>query len=176
MDLKAPGNLLYIIGDTFNELGGSEYYKLKGYLGASVPKVKGGKAKHTFKAVTKAIDQGLVKSCHDLSEGGLAVATAEMAFAGGYGLEIDLSKVPGKELKRNDFVLFSESNSRFLIEVEESDRQVFEQLMRGKACVKIGKVTKEEKLLIHGLNKKVVVDAPLTELRHNWKKTLSGES
>jgi phosphoribosylformylglycinamidine synthase len=176
MDLKAPGNLLYIIGDTFNELGGSEYYKLKGYLGASVPKVKGGKAKHTFKAVTKAIDQGLVKSCHDLSEGGLAVATAEMAFAGGYGLEIDLSKVPGKELKRNDFVLFSESNSRFLIEVEERNSQVFEQLMKGKACVKIGKVTKEEKLLIHGLNKKVVVDAPLTELRHNWKKTLSGES
>ena len=117
MDLKAPGNLLYIIGDTFNELGGSEYYKLKGYLGASVPKVKGAKAKRTFKAVTKAIDSGFVKSCHDLSEGGLAVAAAEMAFAGGYGLEIDLSKVPGKELTRNDFVLFSESNSRFLIEV-----------------------------------------------------------
>ena len=122
MDLKAPGNLLYIIGDTFNELGGSEYYKLKGYLGANVPKVKGAKAKRTFKAVTKAIDQGIVKSCHDLSEGGLAVAAAEMAFAGGYGLEIDLGKVPGKDLIRNDTVLFSESNSRFLIEVEERDR------------------------------------------------------
>ncbi len=115
MDLKAPGNLLYIIGETFNELGGSEYYKIKGYLGANVPKVKGAKAKRTFKAVTKAIDSGLVKSCHDLSEGGLAVAAAEMAFAGGYGLDLDLSKVPGKELERNDFVLFSESNSRFLI-------------------------------------------------------------
>ncbi len=96
MDLKAPGNLLYIIGDTFNELGGSEYYKLKGYLGANVPKVKGGKAKRTFKAVTKAIDSSLIKSCHDLSEGGLAVAAAEMAFAGGHGLELDLRKVPGK--------------------------------------------------------------------------------
>ena len=59
MDLKAPGNLLYIIGETFNELGGSEYYKLKGYLGASVPKVRGAKAKRTFKAVTKAIDEGI---------------------------------------------------------------------------------------------------------------------
>ncbi len=96
MELKAPGNLLYIIGETYNELGGSEYYKLKGYLGASVPKVKGAKAKRTFRAVTKAIDEGLVKSCHDLSEGGLAVAAAEMAFASGYGLEIDLSKVPVK--------------------------------------------------------------------------------
>jgi phosphoribosylformylglycinamidine synthase II len=175
IDLKAPGNLVYIVGDTYNELGGSEYYKLKGYLGASVPKVKGGKAKRTFKVVIKAIDQGFVKSCHDLSEGGLAVAAAEMAFAGGYGLELDLAKVPGKELERNDFVLFSESNSRFLIEVEGRDRQNFEALMKGKACKKIGKVTKEEHLVILGLNKKVVVDAPIAELRHSWKKTLSGD-
>ncbi len=176
MDLKAPGNLLYIIGDTFNELGGSEYYKLKGYLGASVPKVKGAKAKRTFRAVTKAIDSGLIKSCHDLSEGGLAVAAAEMAFAGGYGLELDLGKVPGKALERNDFVLFSESNSRFLIEVSEKDRQEFEALMKGKTCAQIGKVTKDEKLLIHGLNQKIVVDASLAELRRSWKRTLSGES
>ena len=175
MDLKAPGNLLYVVGETFNELGGSEYYKLKGYLGASVPKVKGAKAKRTFKAVTKAIDFGLIKTCHDLSEGGLAVAAAEMAFAGGYGLELDLGKVPGKALERNDFVLFSESNSRFLVEVSEKDRQEFEALMKGKACAKIGKVTKDEKLLIHGLNRKIVVDASLAELRRSWKKTLSGE-
>ena len=126
MELKAPGNLLYIIGETFNELGGSEYYKLKGFLGASVPKVKGAKAKRTFRAVTEAIDEGLVKSCHDLSEGGLAVAAAEMAFASGYGLEIDLCKVPSKEVERNDFALFSESNSRFLIEVAEADKEDFE--------------------------------------------------
>jgi phosphoribosylformylglycinamidine synthase len=176
MDLKAPGNLLYIIGETFNELGGSEYYKLKGYLGASVPKVKGAKAKRTFKAVTKAIDLGLVKSCHDLSEGGLAVAAAEMAFAGGYGLELNLDKVPGKELERNDFALFSESNSRFLLEVTENDKKEFETLMKGKKCVLIGKVTKDERLLIHGLNQKIVIDASLAELRHAWKKTLSGES
>ena len=176
MDLKAPGNLLYVVGETFNELGGSEYYKLKGYLGASVPKVKGAKAKRIFKAVTKAIDLGLIKSCHDLSEGGLAVAAAEMAFAGGYGLELDLGKVPGKALERSDFVLFSESNSRFLLEVSEKDRQEFEALMKGKACAKIGKVTKDEKLLIQGLNRKIVVDASLAELRRSWKKTLSGES
>jgi phosphoribosylformylglycinamidine synthase len=175
MDLKAPGNLLYVVGETFNELGGSEYYKLKGYLGANVPKVKGAKAKRTFKAVTKAIDLGLIKTCHDLSEGGLAVAAAEMAFAGGYGLELDLGKVPGKALERSDFVLFSESNSRFLVEVSEKDRQEFEALMKGKACAKIGKVTKDEKLLIHGLNQKIVVDASLAELRRSWKKTLSGE-
>ena len=175
MDLKAAGNLLYIIGETFNELGGSEYYKLKGFLGASVPKVRGAKAKRTFKIVTKAIDEGLVKSCHDLSEGGLAVATAEMAFAGGLGLEIDLRGVSGKELTRNDFVLFSESNSRFLIEVAEADKENFEELMKGKNCTLIGKVTKEQKLLVHDLKGKVTVDASLETLRRSWKKTLSPE-
>ena len=175
MDLKTPGNLLYIVGETFNELGGSEYYKLKGYLGASVPKVKGAKAKRTFKAVTRAIDEGLVKSCHDLSEGGLAVTAAEMAFAGGYGLELDLRKVPGKELVRNDFVLFSESNSRFLIEVAEADGVDFEALMKGKGYALIGKVTKEATLRIQGLNGRVAVEASLDKLRHSWKKTLSPE-
>ena len=175
MNLKAPGNTLYIVGETFNELGGSEYYKLKGFLGANVPKVKGAKAKRTFRAVTEAIDLGLVKSCHDLSEGGLAVAAAEMAFAGGYGLELDLRKAPSKTLVRSDFVLFSESNSRFLVEVAGQDKYAFENLMKSKACAEIGKVTQDEKLLIHGLNGKVVVDASLAELRRSWKKTFSME-
>jgi phosphoribosylformylglycinamidine synthase len=176
MDLKAPEDLLYIIGKTFNELGGSEYYKLKGFLGASVPKVKSAKAKRTFRAVTKAIDSGLIKSCHDLSEGGLAVAAAEMAFAGGYGLKLDLSKVPGKALERDDFVLFSESNSRFLLEVPQQNRRDFEELMKGKSCAQIGRVTREERLVINGLNGKIVVDSPLEKLRRSWKKTLDGES
>jgi phosphoribosylformylglycinamidine synthase len=175
MDLKSPGNLLYVIGETFQELGGSEYYKLKGYLGASVPKVKGAKAKRTFKVITKAIDMGLVKSCHDLSEGGLAVAAAEMAFAGDLGAEVDLSQLPGKGLIRNDFALFSESNSRFLLEVSERDRQDFEDLMRGKSCNQIGKVTASKRLAISSLDKKILVDASVAELRRSWKKTLSPE-
>ena len=175
MELKAPGNLFYIIGETYNELGGSEYYKLKGFLGANVPKVKGAKAKRTFERLLKLLIEGLVKSCHDLSEGGLAVAAAEMAFASGYGLEIDLCKVPRKEVERNDFALFSESNSRFLIEVAEADKEDFETLIKGKNCALIGKVTKEPKLLIVGLNGKNAIDASLENLRHSWKKTLNQE-
>ena len=175
VDLKEAGNPIYIIGETYPELGGSEYYKLKGYLGASVPKVHGGKAKRTFNVVTKAIDFGMVKSCHDLSEGGLAVAAAEMAFASGLGLEINLQMVPAKDVARNDFVLFSESNSRFLIEVALRDKEDFEELMKGKNCSQIGTVTKEPKLSITGLNGQVVVDAPLDKLRQSWKKTLNPE-
>jgi phosphoribosylformylglycinamidine synthase len=118
---------------------------------------------------------GLIRSCHDLSEGGLAVAAAEMAFAGGLGLEIDLCKLPCKGVERNDFELYSESNSRFLIEVAEADKAEFDALMKGKGCAEIGKVTEKESLLIHGLNGKIAVDASLAELRKSWKKTLSGE-
>jgi len=174
VDLKAPGNLVYILGDTYPELGGSEYYKLKGFLGKSVPKMHATKARKAYYNLTKAMGEGIVKSCHDLSEGGLAVASAEMALASDYGLDLDLKKVPTKDFTRNDFVLFSESNSRFLIEIAEKDKADFEKLMR-KSCALIGKVTKEQKLLIHGLNGKVVVDASLETLRRSWKKTLSPE-
>jgi phosphoribosylformylglycinamidine (FGAM) synthase-like enzyme len=98
-----------------------------------------------------------------------------MAFASGYGLEIDLNKVPRKEVMRSDFVLFSESNSRFLIEVAESDKEDFETLMKGKNCELIGKVTKEPKLFIVGLNGKSAIDASLESLRRSWKKTLNQE-
>ncbi len=173
MELKKQDNHLYIIGKTYPELGGSEYYKLNSHLGASVPKVRGGKAKQTFKAITKAIDNGLIKSCHDLSEGGLAVAAAEMAFASGLGLTMDLQKVPIQDIERDDFVLFSESNSRFLIEVAEADTTEFEKLMQNKCCVRIGKVTKEPKLHIKGLNGQTIVDAPLDLLLQSWKKTFN---
>ena len=175
MDVKAPNNLIYIVGQTFHELGGSEYYKLKRFLGKNVPKVRPNQARKTFEDITKAIDLGVVKACHDLSEGGLAVAVAEMAFAGGYGMELDLRKVLRKTSKRNDFVLFSESNSRFLVEVSEDAREDFEALMKGKVYAKIGRVTKTPRLCINGLNGEIVVDASLSDLLASWKRTISSE-
>ncbi len=176
MDVKAPNDLIYIVGQTFHELGGSEYYRLKGFLGKSMPKVRPNQARKTFRAVTRAIDLGLVRACHDLSEGGLAVAAAEMAFAGGYGMELDLRKVPRKVLNRNDFVLFAESNSRFLVEVSEKAKEDFEALMNGKIYAEIGKVTKTPRLCIHGLNGEIVVDALLSDLLAGWKRTFSSGS
>ena len=175
MDVKAPNNLIYIVGKTFKELGGSEYHQLKGFLGKTVPKARPNQARKTFKTVTEAIDSGLVKACHDLSEGGLAVAAAEMAFAGGYGMELDLRKVPREALSRNDFVLFSESNSRFLVEVSEKAREDFAALMKGQVYAETGKVTENRRLCIHGLNGEVVVDVSIGDLLANWKRTLSSE-
>src|SRR5208337_1497928 len=106
-------------------------------------------------------------------DGGLAVAGAEMAFAGGYGLELDLRKVSTKGLGRDDFVLFSESNSRFLVEVSGKAQDEFEGLMKGGVCAEVGKVTKSSRLCIRGLAGGVVVDASLDDLLKSWKRTLS---
>ncbi|MDR2708321.1 MAG: phosphoribosylformylglycinamidine synthase subunit PurL [Nitrososphaerota archaeon] len=175
MELKTPENLLYILGNTYPEMGGSEYYKLKGHLGASVPKLQPVKARKNYYNLTKAIGYGMVKSCHDLSEGGLAVAAAEMALASNIGMTIDLKAVPAKEITRNDSILFSESNSRFLIEVSPKDRYDFEALMKN-SCTLIGEVTDTKKLQIHGLNSNLIIDTDLSQLRAAWKKTLTAEA
>jgi len=173
MDLKASNDPIYIFGQTFHELGGSEYYMLNGFLGRTVPKVQPKQARKTFEKITKAIDLGLVKACHDLSEGGLAVAGAEMAVAGGYGIELNLRKVPRKAANRNDFVLFSESNSRFLVEVSEKVKEEFEALMKGIVYTEVGKVTRNPRLCIYGLDGEVVVNTSLSDLLASWKRTLS---
>jgi phosphoribosylformylglycinamidine synthase len=100
MELKTEGNLLYIVGKTYAELGGSEYYKLNGALGNSVPQVRCKQAQKTFKAVIKAIKEGTIKACHDLSEGGLAVAAAEMALASDLGATLNLQNVPAEGVER----------------------------------------------------------------------------
>jgi phosphoribosylformylglycinamidine synthase len=174
-DAKKPDAPLYIIGQTYAELGGSEYYRLKGFVGKSVPKVRALKARRIMDAVMGAIRSGYVKSCHDLSEGGLAVAATEMGFSGGYGIELDLRKVPlGDIVGRDDFVLFSESNSRFLVEVSEECREDFEALMKDTACSVVGKVNRSDRLVVHGLDGKLVVNASLGSLLAAWKKTLGG--
>jgi len=166
MDLKEPGNSIYILGETAHELGGSHYYKLKGFLGRTVPKVRAVEARRTFGSLTRAIDAGLVKSCHDLSEGGLAVAASEMAFSGGLGMEIELDRVPTRGELRTDALLFSESQSRFLVEVRESGR--FEKLMKGCAVARIGAVTEEE-LVVFKRGGRAVLEAELRELWRSWR-------
>jgi phosphoribosylformylglycinamidine synthase II len=176
MELKQPGNLIYLLGKTYPELGGSRYYQHKGFTGKTVPKVRIDQAKKTMELMTKAIDSAIVRSCHDLSDGGLAAAIAEMAFSGGHGAELLLKNVSKTmEIPRNDFLLFSESNSRFLVEVSENRREDFEALMKGSVCAEVGRVKKEDKLSVYGLTGKKVVDAELTELRKRWESTLRRE-
>ncbi len=94
MYAKEPGDLLYALGDTHNELGGSHYYDILGFIGCEAPKVNPKKAKAVFKALSRASGLGLIKAMHDCSEGGIGVSAAEMAFSGGLGMEIFLQEVP----------------------------------------------------------------------------------
>ena len=177
VDVKKPGNMIYLVGQTYPELGGSEYYRLKGYVGKTVPKVRIEQARKTMNSITNAIDSGYVKSCHDLSEGGLAVAAAEMALSGGYGIELNLKNVPkSNDLRRNDHVLFSESNSRFLVEVAEKNREDFEKLMEGNIFSAVGRVKKRDILSVNGINGEQIVDVRLTGLRNAWKRAFGGKT
>jgi phosphoribosylformylglycinamidine synthase len=175
IDLKQLGNPVYVLGQTLPELGGSVYYKMKGFVGKTVPKVEADSAKSRIDALVRAIDQGYVRACHDLSEGGLAVAAAEMAFSGNCGIDLWLKKVPKpKSMNRNDFALFSESNSRFLVEVAERRKQDFEDLMKGNDFSVVGQVKKEPYFSVFGLDNNRIIDANLAGLRDTWKLTLGG--
>jgi phosphoribosylformylglycinamidine synthase len=173
MDGKKPGDLIYIIGATANELGGSHYYAIHGSVGSRVPRVDPRKGKKLMDALAKATGKGLVKACHDLSEGGLGVAAAEMAFAGGLGMIIFLEKVPLAEaIERDDFVLFSESNTRFLAEVALKDKPKFEKMMAGTDFAEIGVVTSNSSLEVYGQLGGRVLSASLADLKEAWQKTL----
>jgi phosphoribosylformylglycinamidine synthase II len=173
MDCKKEGDLIYIVGATCDELGGSHYYGLHGAVGNKVPRVNPEKGKKLMEALSAATAKGLVKACHDLSEGGIGVAAAETAFAGGLGMTLQLDKVPlGGAVTRNDTILFSESNSRFLVEVAPEDKERFEQALKGVTFAAVGEVNKSDKLDIYGLNGKKIVSAPLAELKEAWQKPL----
>ncbi|MDA1231538.1 MAG: AIR synthase-related protein [Planctomycetota bacterium] len=162
MDLKGPGNLLYLIGETKDEMGGSHYNLVNGLTGGNVPTVDKDMAPKIFRALHQAIKQGLILSCHDLSEGGLAVAAAEMAFAGGVGVELKLPNA-------NSVVsLFSESNTRFAIEVSESIRVKLESILAGLHVTLIGK-TNESQLIRIAFDGNDVVCGTLSEFKSSWQ-------
>ncbi|MHC4480226.1 MAG: AIR synthase-related protein, partial [Planctomycetota bacterium] len=175
MDLKEAGNFLYQVGATRPELGGSHYLELFGLTGTTVPQVRVERARRTMEALSGAIRDGLVRSCHDLSEGGLGVAAAEMAFAGAVGLELDLRAAPyeGPPGARLDSVLlFSESNSRFLAEVRPDDAARFEERLGGLPVARVGRCTGSPVLSVLSLGGKGLLAAPLDRLKAAWQTPL----
>jgi phosphoribosylformylglycinamidine synthase II len=170
MDLKQSGNLLYLVGETKDELGGSHFALVNGLHGGQVPTVDAERALQTFEAMHQAIRNGLVRACHDLSEGGLAVAAAEMAFAGGLGASIELTDVGGEPLG-DAILLFSESNSRFLCEVSPQNAEAFERVMSAVAAGRIGIVTGDRRLIISRGGGRVI-DADVMGLKGAWQSAL----
>jgi phosphoribosylformylglycinamidine (FGAM) synthase-like enzyme len=160
-----------------------------GQEGGRVPTVDPSIAKRLFHAVHSAIRQGLVRSCHDLSEGGLAVALAEMAFAGGLGARVSLKNVPrDPSVKHDGILLFSESPSRFVLEVEAKNVTAVTELFRepfldnkfhkteSGFLSRLGEVIGDEgatpRLIIEGIDGATVIDASVAELKTAWQRPL----
>ncbi|MCB9549203.1 MAG: phosphoribosylformylglycinamidine synthase subunit PurL [Myxococcales bacterium] len=139
MDAKAAGDVVYVVGETRAETGGSAWARLRGG-GGPVPAPNPG-ALALFSALHAAIAAGLVRACHDCSEGGLAVALAEVALAGGLGLDVDVRRAPGAATLPPGVALFAESSSRFVVAVAPADAAAFEAALADHPCAALGAVT-----------------------------------
>lgn len=168
MDVKRAGDRVYVLGETKNEMGGSEYLSLKGQLGAQAPMVDFAAARALYERLSKAIEQGLVASCHDCSDGGLGVALAESAFAGGLGMKVDLTSIPVDNIL---VALFSESASRFVVTVHPDKAAAFEGVMAGSAVTALGEVVADTTFTVAGQNG-ASFSAPLAELKQAWQGPL----
>jgi phosphoribosylformylglycinamidine synthase II len=172
MDLKRPGESVYLLGRTAEELGGSEYYDLLGIQGGVPPDVHPAEQARLYRKLHAAMAEGLVSACHDCSDGGLAVALAETAFAGDIGLEVDLRSLAPDELDRDDLLLFSESNGRFVVSVREGSEARFETKLAGLPCRLLGKTRPDGRLRVIGLEGALVLDRDLRELEAAWRAPL----
>ena len=173
MHLKRAGNLLYLVGVTGDDLGGSLALRSDGQRGGRAPVVDLRSARRTLVAVHRAIRKGVVQSCHDLSEGGLAVAASEMAIAGGLGLELHLEDMPvsAPELPAGTR-LFAESPTRFLIEVAEANAPAFEAVVRRVPSARVGRVLEEPRVRV--LNaRRTVIERGVDVVRSLWQTPLS---
>jgi phosphoribosylformylglycinamidine synthase subunit PurL len=149
---------LFIIGNTFDEMGGSEYYQyLNEILGGSVPQLDLHTDSINSNLILKVIKNGLISCAHDCSKGGLSIALLEMAIGGSCGIEINLDKVPNN-CKRLDNLLFSETPSRFIIGTKDEDK--IEKILsscKNLEYSKIGKVvTSSDRIIFHQNNKKII--------------------
>ncbi len=173
MDLKSAGNRLILVGRTQSELGGSHFAFVQDLAGGTVPRVDFVQAPKTLAAVHAVLAAGFVRSCHDLSEGGLALALAEMAFAGGLGVEASINSVCPESRDAVD-ALFSESQTRFVLEVPTAQAdQVLTILHAAKIpALDIGSVTATPHLRITGSTGAMLINASLAELKESWQSPL----
>ncbi len=174
-DLKAAGNELWLVGLTQRELGGSVYWKLHGELGCSVPRVDAALGKVVLDGVWRALQARAAVSAHDLSEGGLGAALAEMCIGGRLGARVDLAAVPVDEAlrtrRRPEETLFAESQSRFLLEVPPARARDALENLGPVPCARLGTVTAEPRLVV-AIGSQALLDLEVEQLVRAWKRPL----
>ena len=174
MDVKQPGDLVFIVGETRAELGASEYYAMHEAIGNRVPQVDAQQARALYEALSHAMERDWVNACHDCSDGGFGVAAAEMAFAGGYGMQLDLRAMPREaEIDRDDTLLYSESASRFVVTVPPQHRALFLQAMSGCIVGELGQVIDGPAFTVIGVRGEIVIQSDIKTLKEAWQRPLA---
>ena len=152
LDVKMPGDLIYVLGETLDELGRSEYQLYSGIGNNNVPKVDAKSARKLYERYNQAIKDGIIASAIAPNLGGLVIALAKSLIAGDLGAEIDLSLVPIGKIQNTDIInkiiMFSESQSRILVTIAPQNQKRFEELFEGAVYSCIGKVTEKKVLNI----------------------------
>ncbi|MBU1711653.1 MAG: phosphoribosylformylglycinamidine synthase [Proteobacteria bacterium] len=172
MDSKIPGDLVYVLGTTRNELGASEYYEHFGYIGLNVPKVFPDKFIKIYMALGGAIDKGLVASAHGIYRGGLGIHLAMVAMGGNFGMKVDVGLVPAEGADRGDALLFSESAGRIIASVAPENKKDFENLFFGLPFACVGTVIESKDFVLDRPQGRNLVSVSVDDLRNAWKKPL----
>ncbi len=171
-NIPKSGNSLFILGQTSEELGGSEYFELIDHAEYGiVPKVNLRADKKNRSAVLDMIERGLIDFVHDCSKGGIGTALSELAIFGSIGIDVDLKNIPNT-CTRNDFLLFSESHSRFIIGTSNPDK--LKKFMKNRKCrfSEIGRTDSTLTLNIHYSGKEVI-NLPIKELANRYNTMIS---
>jgi len=170
MDAKFAGDLVYVLGETKNELGAGEYYEMMGFVGLNVPKVNAEDLWPQYTALHGAISGGLVSSCHAVSRGGLAVHLAMVAMAGELGMEIQSAVIPAVSGLTVSQLLYSESCGRFVITVAPEKREEFEIIFSGMKIKQVGFVTESSSFYIRDAGGESIIKEDVFTLKDSWKK------
>ncbi len=170
-DLKKPGDLLYLIGETKAELGGSEFYELLGYVGQSVPEVRAGEFLDRYRLMEQATQEGLLASCRALTRGGLGVHLALVSLAAGLGVDVDVSPVAAEFPAQA--ALYSESAGRFLVSAVPEHRTRLEALFQGQPLTLLGEVRPDRTFLLKRQGR-TLMEMPLNDLKAAWQRRFGG--
>lgn len=170
IDVKFPGDLVYILGETKDELGGSEYFAMNKSVGNNLPKVNALKNKKLYQSFFQAAKKETISSAISITRGGLGIALTKSALSGKLGIEVSLRNISG-QVSRNDFVLFSESQGRILVTINPKNKKEFEKAMEDNYIKQIGQVTDNKQLIIKGLKNEVIINLNLEQIEKSYKST-----
>ncbi|MDO8624826.1 MAG: AIR synthase-related protein, partial [Candidatus Diapherotrites archaeon] len=179
MDAKMEGDLVYVLGETYEEIGGSEYAAFQNEktaessrLAGAVPQVDATQNRLLYQKLFRCITDELVASAQSVHRGGLAVALAKTAMAGGLGMDLSLDAIKGS-VSRDDLALFSESQGRIVVTIAPANQDRFEKILSDVPFACIGRVQGNE-LLVRGRNQRVRIQVPVRLLLDSYKSRFGG--